>query len=100
MRKYQEAGTVKTLRVEENCLTVLGLLGASREQAGVDVRHGDMAVSTLMAVEIEARHKKVWPSWIEQLADWRLRFVQSSTGQGKWQPDESAECWSVACVIK
>ena len=71
-----------------------------REQVGVDVGHNDMAISTLMAVEIEACHEKVWPSWIEQLVDWWLQFIRSSNGRGKWQPGESAECGSEPCMMK
>ena len=100
MGKYWEAGAVKALRVEENCLIILDLLGASREQVGVHVGHGDMAVLTAMALEIEAHHEKGWPSWTEQLADWRLQFVRSSTGWGKWQPDENAERRSEPRVMK
>ena len=52
------------------------------------------------AVEIEARHEKIRPTWIEQLADWRLQFIRSSTDQGKWQPNESAERGSEPHVMK
>ena len=70
------------------------------EQVGVDVGHSDMAIPTPVAVEIEAHHEKVWPSWIEQLADWWLWFFRSSTGWGKWQPNESTEHGSEPHMMK